>query len=557
MNYLKKLFAGLFIILSLFFISPTTTHAQYIDLANAAKEYGLDLVGWTIPNMMIKKIVAQTVNWINSGFQGKPGYVQNPKQFFLDTADNEASRFLSTRGMRQICSPFKAEVQLALIKNYLQDGSGNYACSLKVLKNNYDQFMGDFSKGGWTGWFEMTQNDNSNPYGQYLNAQQQLAVNIGTQQNKYKDQLGQGNGFLSFEKCPDANVVTQAMIDANNALIAAGNLKPENNALDGLQAGGCIGDKVAVTPGTVLQSKIVNALGSDTNRLIQADELDELISALMNQLVNKIMGSIGLSGMSQSSNGQPSYTSQINDEVETPPVETYPGYQIPPCPADLGYPCDGATDTQNECPIPPTAIQTADNQAAIDYLVPALEAIPKMNPIVTPPPADYQAAVQAVVADAKSKFPTTGPLYYPGDNTVGLNYTYIVGPATIVASNQVGIGDTWRAVWRVTCAAGTGGTGGGPTGDPSCNASNSRPALTPTDNASLAQWVNASYKGWYGVDDTASDIAYWVDHANHYGMFSNGLCYIGWNAYWEARMAPGNDGSANPNLGGLLPNFRP
>src|SRR3990167_52156 len=92
-NRFKNLFGVGFIVLSLLFIIPQKGHAQYIDISAAAKEYGLDSIATIVAKNIIKKLTAQTVNWINSGFKGNPAYVTNPGQFFLDIGDNEASRF--------------------------------------------------------------------------------------------------------------------------------------------------------------------------------------------------------------------------------------------------------------------------------------------------------------------------------------------------------------------------------------------------------------------------------------------------------------------------------
>ncbi len=194
----KSIAVGLF--LSLFLLFPSEAKAQYVDLVQSVKEYVADPLAWAVANKVIEGVTAQTVNWINSGFQGNPAYVTNPGQFFLNVADNQASNFLSSTALNQLCSPFKAQVRLALVRNYLRDNQ-NFSCTLSKISNNYDQFINDFNQGGWDGWFEMTQNDQSNPYGAYLQTQNALATNIGNAQENYKDQLNWGRGFLSFEKC--------------------------------------------------------------------------------------------------------------------------------------------------------------------------------------------------------------------------------------------------------------------------------------------------------------------------------------------------------------------
>lgn len=80
-----------------------------------------------------------------------------------------------------------------------------------------------------------------------------------------------------------------------------------------------------------------------------------------------------------------------------------------------------------------------------------------------------------------------------------------------------------------------------PTGDGSSEA---RPIIA-MPLSDLAAQVRGSALCYGRTDDT-----YWIEHANHAGQFSNGLWYSGWNAYWYARMAPNDTGSADPYLAG-------
>ena len=139
--------------------------------------------------------------------------------------------------------------------------------------------------------------------------------------------------------------------------------------------------------------------------------------------------------------------------------------------SNAGPPCLGSkaavtvtnpTPPTSECSPAPTAAQTREAQAAIDFMIPLLNAIPPMNPVVSPPPADYQAAVENIVSQSNSRFPGAQAVYTPyvADNVIAMVFNYIVGPADHVVSNQVGIGTTWRNAWRVTCTTTPPGGGG-------------------------------------------------------------------------------------------------
>lgn len=280
--------------------------SAFADNAITIKEYGLDTAAYLFVNIIIKRMTAQTVNWINSGFKGNPAYITDPGQFFLETSDRVASTFLSSTALNQLCSPFKAEVRLALVRSYLDDYRENYSCSLSKIKDNYEAFMNDFSQGGWEGWFELTQIDSNNPYGSYLQAKNSLSVQIGSQQKKYQDQLQWGSGFLSFEKC--ASPLTQ--IDIDNGY-----------GEQGYAVGDCFDNNyVTVTPGSVIQNQLDNTLSSGMRRIEVGDEINEIVGSLLTQLTLKSIQ--GLKNITQGSNGGNSFIDQLANEVDSKNTNT-------------------------------------------------------------------------------------------------------------------------------------------------------------------------------------------------------------------------------------------
>jgi len=195
---MKKFFLAVMIVSILFSSAPQKTNAQYIDLFNVVKDGPLDAVASIIGKILLKKLTAQTVNWINSGFKGNPAFVTDPSQFFLDVGDSTAARYLSETQLNKLCTPFKAQVRLALVKNYLQE-EDNYACTLSTLKNNYEAFTQDFTQGGWDGWFEMTQTSGGNPYSAYFAAESGLLKSIGSETAKKEKELDRSGGFLDYK----------------------------------------------------------------------------------------------------------------------------------------------------------------------------------------------------------------------------------------------------------------------------------------------------------------------------------------------------------------------
>jgi hypothetical protein len=268
--------------------------------ANEVQQYWLKALAWQFAKLIVKQITAQTVNWINSGFNGNPAYVTDPGQFFTNIGDQTVVGYLGTQGilLNQICTPFKAPIRLALIENYMQESQMGQ-CSIQKIIKNYDAFTQDFSQGGWDGWFQITQNMQNNPYGAYLQAQDQLSQKIASQVGKYQQQLNWGQGFLSYESCSNSTQTgsyTVSEPDAN------GNLQMTSAGGSTAQSQDCKTE----TPGSVIKEQLGKTLGSAMDQLNLVNDINQIVSALMVQGIKGIFGGIssGLRGLSQTQQNQ-------------------------------------------------------------------------------------------------------------------------------------------------------------------------------------------------------------------------------------------------------------
>ncbi len=266
---------------------------------------GTNGLAWIAAKLIVQKLTAETVNYINSGFQGNPTFVTDPDKFFLDVGDDVASNYLSTNGaLNQLCSPFKVQVRIALVKNRMAEKQ-NYSCTLGTLEQNYENFTNDFSQGGWDAWFNVTQNNQSNPYGTYLDARDQLAIQIGTAKSNYANQLNWGQGFLSYEKCT----------------------KYEGSFMQGGKeqgTGACL-KKTTVTPGSVINDALKKALGSSVDALNAADSVNEIFGALANLAISKVInGAKGLLGTN------PNMPPPDGSSTTTPPDNSNAPPALPP-----------------------------------------------------------------------------------------------------------------------------------------------------------------------------------------------------------------------------------
>ncbi len=243
------------------------------------KEYVLDPTFKCIAQVILRQMTSDIVAWINGGFKGNPAFVSNPGQFLTSIADRTAEDFLRGTALEFLCSPFKIQVRLALALNYNSLSAPPQCTWSKVFGNvsqAADQSLkdftgGNFAKGGLPGWFELTQNSSNNQVGSYLDASAKLDLQIGGKKSIELGKLNWGNGFLSY--CTDSN--------------------PDGSCKKGGQI---------ATPGKVIESQLESALSTDLDGLNLADEFDEVLMALMNQLLTKIFapggGGSGLRGSS-------------------------------------------------------------------------------------------------------------------------------------------------------------------------------------------------------------------------------------------------------------------
>jgi hypothetical protein len=340
--------------------------------AQFSNTFALQPIAMMLAKIIIQDITASTVKWINSGFNGNPAFVQNPEQFFLNVGDQTAATYLSTTNshfLNDICTPFSAKIRLALVQNYLATKTPN-KCTIQSIVKNWTNFGTNFyDNGGWDGWFSMTQNDSNNPIGAYLQEKDSLNSAIGSKINHYSQQLNQGQGFLSWETCAGAGTnsgtsgtqgatrticlagvigkgvnaspvsypaslaqpvdssCTQSIIQvySNGQWVEQGSLA-SNQGANGIdtsqnsQLQNCPNGTQVNTPGSVIAQQLGITLGSPLQQLGVAQSINQIVGALMTQMIKSVVGGFGtggLSGLSQSSAATQSLQSQLEANATT------------------------------------------------------------------------------------------------------------------------------------------------------------------------------------------------------------------------------------------------
>ena len=347
-NYIQKITAGI-LILSIVTLSsgallPQKTQAQWavFDGANTfqstitavgtsvtssvtsalgIKTLTLDAIATAIAKQILMQLTLSVVNWINSGFQGGPSFVQNPASFFQNIGDQIAGSFLQANGdLRFLCSPFSLDIRIALAVKMQGQIAQKYTCTLSsAIKNAKNAaknasitgfIQGDFSQGGFPAFLTLTTDPQNNAGGAFLQAEQDLTDKLNKQVNQKVNELAQGHGFLSWQDCTystkdkKTGAVTAVSESDYKAVAAIGPGEPAAEGIDSK----C----TTQTPGDVISATLNEHLAVPTRELELANDINAIINALFSQLVLQVLklGLGAVSGGSSSSAGS-AYLQQL------------------------------------------------------------------------------------------------------------------------------------------------------------------------------------------------------------------------------------------------------
>jgi hypothetical protein len=245
-----------------------------------------DAVAYCIVNAMIIYISDSTIEWINTGFNGNPAFLENPDMFFKQLAEEEQAAFIQNlaygvTGGTNVCDVFRAAMVKAALSRYGQQSGYGYGydtggygrginngflgCAFDQNPGQLNSFVqGNFIQGGgWDSWYNVTQTQQNNPYEAYFRTNDQLSNRVVSTQASQTRDLGWNNGFLNYKKCD-----------------------PKTKKCD------------TVTPGNVIQGQLESTLNLPKNRLVLATKFDQVISAFVEQMIASALGK-ALEGVGQ------------------------------------------------------------------------------------------------------------------------------------------------------------------------------------------------------------------------------------------------------------------
>ncbi len=246
------------------------------------KEVCLDAIANTLAKQALAQVTNKTLAWINTGLDGNPFYVKNMDSFLGSIKDQQVRNYLSIAD--NINKRDGDAVSTGVTYKIIEMLTGRQypaPSTLTPLEQKYEDFTGDFTKGGWDSWYRMTQLG-ENPIAGVLTTSEQLGKNIAQQQELAKQEIAQGGGYLSARKCK-VYAPTPNEDDSMDFSLNADNSQR------------CLEYEVT-TPGSAIQAQANMVLTSSTRQLEAADELNEVLGAFFDNMLNKLIQR-GLNGL--------------------------------------------------------------------------------------------------------------------------------------------------------------------------------------------------------------------------------------------------------------------
>ena len=301
-------------------------HAQW-TVAVAADiprliEKQLDAIGWMAAKTVVQSMTQSIVRWINSGFEGSPAFASDLERNLDNLADTVAEDFIrgldavavSNTGL-SIRAPFQDQIRAALRNEFYRTTSSHGFDA----RNPYKDCHADrgFTVYSWM----CEQQPQNNVYGRYMLARDELWATVNSSTQERLRELDWGKGFYSWRGNCGKNGkpamqtkrdAEQAYRDAQEAeregsMEEARELYAESKALN-QELTSLSGRDSSVgcsikTPGAVIEETLGMSVNSPLRQLELADSINEIVGALMSQMVNQVLGGGGLSGLSQPSSG--------------------------------------------------------------------------------------------------------------------------------------------------------------------------------------------------------------------------------------------------------------
>lgn len=268
-----------------------------------------DQIANMITKMMIGTITASLVNWIQTGGMYPGGgtgslFVNDILGYMTAVADSAAGKYLEQvldpEIFNLLCTNWRNQ-----FANLLQRTSRpqlpafqRARCTLTDIMRNFGADVGSYSPYAANAYWQQIRQPQNNIYDSFLNAYYARSTLAERQVSTAQSELSFGQGFLSWKKTEKVGADMKCLKWSEEYNYG----KRDCLMLEEVP----IYKEVIKTPGKIIEDNLADTFGSGVRSLEVADELNEIIAAIIQRLITEIlMGGAGVGGWSPS--GSPAW----------------------------------------------------------------------------------------------------------------------------------------------------------------------------------------------------------------------------------------------------------
>jgi hypothetical protein len=231
----------------------------------------LNGIAYAVAKNTLAQVTNKTLNWVNTGLNGNPLYVQNTDSYLRSIANKQISAFLQTA---QGSDPIFGNALESSIRQGVtgtSDGLINVSMNTPQAKA-YNSFLGDFTSGGWASLL----NPAYNPIGALFTATDSVSKKVASSTTNATNEIQRNNGFLDLKHC----VQYSATVNTANTKTAV-NSGLSNNPT-------CV-QWATDTPGSIIANQVQTITTSPIRQLEYADKINEVLGSFFDSFVNNLL----------------------------------------------------------------------------------------------------------------------------------------------------------------------------------------------------------------------------------------------------------------------------
>jgi len=283
---------------SVWVVNPNANAAWNIQIPHDAfilnKESILDLAARVFARSLLRAFIDNVTYWIRTGdWRGGSYIIKNWKEYLKEETNFELLHFLKDLNLEWLCEPFAPQVKIALswpeaakfsFKQRVECGLWDV---LEGWQVTIEDFYNDFRKGNWQAYVKVNMEPQNTFYGSYMIGFDKKYERMGDKAEAKRSQAISSLGYKAHLKLPPG-ACDQSCLSHCRENTDYGEEYCRHEC--------CPDIEEISTPGSSIHDTIQKTMGIDIDWLISADEIDEVIIAIIGALMDRILSETGLLG---------------------------------------------------------------------------------------------------------------------------------------------------------------------------------------------------------------------------------------------------------------------